>query len=212
MKAFRLLMLAACLAVFGAPAFAQQGPPQGQMGGQFDDDMDIEGASRRGGPGGPPSEERREEIRRKVEAVRMMRLTEELQLDSQTGMKLAALLGSLDRKRWNLMRESRESMMELQSALKAGKPDERKLKAVLDKLERNHREMTELRDRELKGVKEILSVEQQARYLVFQQDFMREMRGRIAGARGGQGPGMRGGPGQGRGGTGPGTGPGGYPQ
>jgi Spy/CpxP family protein refolding chaperone len=209
MKTFRMLMLTACLTVFGAPAFAQQGPPPGQMGGQFDDDMDIEGAP---GRGGPPSEERREEIRKKVEVVRMMRLTEELQLDSQTGMKLAALLGSLDKKRWDLMRESREFMMELQSALKAGKPDERKLKAVLDKLERNHREMTELRERELRVVKEILSVEQQARYLVFQQNFLREMQGRIAGARGGMGPGMRGGPGQGRGGTGPGPGPGGYPQ
>jgi Spy/CpxP family protein refolding chaperone len=194
-------MLAAALIVFGVPVFAQQGPSPGQMGGQFDDDMGLEAGPGRGGPGGPPSEERREEIRKKVEAIRIWRLTEELKLDSQASAKVAALLGSLDNQRAALMRESQENMRALREQLTpSGKPDERKLKTILEKLERNHHEMMELREREWKGMKEILSVEQQARYVIFQREFMREIRNRIAGARGG--------PGQGRGGMGPGGGPG----
>jgi hypothetical protein len=79
--------------------------------------------------------------------------------------------------------------------LKKGKPDEKKLKADLDKIEKNHREMVELEGKETNGVKDILSVEQQARYVIFQQEFRRELRGMIAGARGGgqgtRGPGNR---------------------
>jgi hypothetical protein len=56
--------------------------------------------------------------------------------------------------------------------------------------------MMDLRKKELNGIKDILTIEQQARYLVFQHEFQREMRGMIAGARGqGRGgKGMRGGP------------------
>lgn len=208
MKTFRMLMLAAVLTVFGAPVFAQQGPPPGgQMGGQFDDDTDFEARPGRGDPGGAPSEERRENIRKKVEAIRIWRLTEELKLDEKTSARLAALLGSVEQKRRDLTRENRETMRELQASLKSGSPDERKLKASLDKLEKNHREMMEIREKEMKGLKEILTVEQQARYVVFQREFIREMRGMMDGARGGgQGPGTRGG-GIGRG-MGSGTGPG----
>ena len=45
----------------------------------------------------------------------------------------------------------------------------------------------------------MLTVEQQARYVIFQQEFRREMRGMISGARGN-------GPGQGSPGMGPGPG------
>lgn len=217
MQTMRMIMLATAIAVLATPAFAQQGPPPGgPMGGQFDDDTDSMAGPGRGGPGGPPNEERREEIRKKVEAVRIWRLTEELKLDSQTSARLAALLGSIDSQRAALTRENQENMRALREQIvRSGKTDERKLKTVLDKLERNHRDLMELRDREWKGLKEILTAEQQARYVLFQQRFMREMRGMMDGARGGQGQGMQGGQGPGmrgsgpgRGGMGPGMGPG----
>ena len=93
--------------------------------------------------------------------------------------------------------------------LNAAKPDEGRLKTTLDKIEKSQRELIGLREKEMNGLKGMLTVEQQARYVIFQQEFRREMRGMIAGARG-NGPGQ-GGPGQGRGpgeGRGPGMGPG----
>jgi Spy/CpxP family protein refolding chaperone len=148
------------------------------------------------GQGGPPSEERREEVRKKIEAIRIWRLTEELKLDTNTSAKLSSLLSSLDQKRRDTMREQMEAMRDLRSLLKTAKPDEAKIKPLLEKLEKNHHEMQALRNKEFKGLKEILTVEQQARFLVFQQEFQREMRDMISGARGKGpgGPGRRSGP------------------
>lgn len=197
MKMIRTIMLAAAVTMLAAPALAQQGNPPGPMPGPYEDDGEFEGPGRVGAGGGVP-EERREEIRKKIEAVRIYRLTEELKLDQQTAAKLAALLGSVEQKRRELTREQLETMRELHASLKAGNPDERKLKGLLEKLEKNQKGIAEVREREIKGLKDILTVEQQARYLIFQREFMREMRGMIAGARGGgQGPGMRGGMGPG---------------
>ena len=60
--------------------------------------------------------------------------------------------------------------------------------SLLEKLEKNRQEMQGLKDQELKGLKDILTIEQQARFLIFQHEFQREMRDMISGARG-KGPG-----------------------
>lgn len=206
MKTIKILILTISLAMITMPALAQrqvQGPPPDEREGEFAPDP---------GPGNPPTEERREEIRKKIEAIRIWRLTEALKLDADTSVRLSSILSSLDLKRREIQREQMEAMRALRQTLRSSKPDEAKLKSLLDRLESNHRSMQELREREIKNLKEILSPEQQARFLIFQQEFQREMRGIIEGARGGgQGQGMRG-AGQGRGmGTGP-VGPGGAPQ
>lgn len=135
-------------------------------------------------PDRPDSEAKREEVRKKIEAVRMWRLTEALKLDEKTSTRLASFLSSLQEKRRALMRSNRTTIGEIRTSLKAPQPDERTLKARLETIEKNQRELLELREKELKGVREILSIEQQARYVVFQQEFRREVRRMIAGARG----------------------------
>lgn len=168
MQGVRVAMLTFALLLAGATAHAQQGP--GQMGG--------------------PDAKKQEEVRKKVETVRMWRLTEELKLDEKTSTRLASFLSALDEKRRVLMRERLETMRDLRALLKTGTPDEKKLKADLEKLEKGHSEMEGLEGKEISGIKDILSIEQQARYAVFQQEFRREMRGMIAEARGvGQGAG-----------------------
>jgi Spy/CpxP family protein refolding chaperone len=82
-----------------------------------------------------------------------------------------------------------EAMRTLRRALKTTKPDETKLKATLEKLVQNRHAMDELRDKEISGLKDILTIEQQARFVIFQQEFRHEMLGMISGARGGGGPG-----------------------
>lgn len=194
MKIVKIVMMAVVLTAAGISAYAQQGqrPMPAQPGGQYEEDMDFDGAP---GRGGPPSGQQREEVRKKMEAVRMWRLTEALKLDEKTSAKLAAVLSSLDQRRGAIMRENRGTLRELRLSLKAGNPDEKKLKTALEKIRKNQDEMMDLRKKELNNIKDILTVEQQARYLVFQHEFQREMRGMIAGARGeGRGgKGMRGG-------------------
>jgi Spy/CpxP family protein refolding chaperone len=202
MRTFKTFLLVAMVLMLAAPVFAQQGPdPRGPIPGAFEDEGDIAAGPQGDGPGGGVSEERREEIRKKIETVRIYRLTEELRLDPQTAGKLAALLGSADRKRRDIGREQFETMRELRASLRAKNPDEKKLKGLLDRLEKNHLEMAAARDKELKGLKEVLTVEQQARYLLFQREFQRDIRRMIDQARDGdrrQRPGMRGGDGRDR--------------
>jgi Spy/CpxP family protein refolding chaperone len=152
------------------------------------------------GPGGSePTEAQWEEVSKKVEAVKIWKLTEALKLDANTSAKLSAFLNPLDQQRQEIAREKMHTLSELRILLQSSKPDEAKLRAAIDKLEKNRRAMQEARSREFSGLKEILTTEQQARYILFQQEFRREMRGMISGARGG-GPGKGGmGPGRGQG-------------
>ncbi len=181
MRVLRLLVLAALIAA-GTSAFAQQGPPPGAPGG---DEWNRDGSS------AGPDAQKREEIRKKIDTVRMWRLTEALKLDEKTGTKLASFLSTIEEKRRLLMSEHMQAMKDLRTALAAVNPDAKTLKNHLDKLEKNRKEMVELQRKEMNGVRDILTVEQQARYVVFQQDFRREMRGMSSGARG-NGQGKRG--------------------
>ncbi len=175
----RIAMIAAALIFAGSAVHAQQGP--GPSGGQSDNPQHQ----------GAADAKKREAVRKKVEAVRMWRLTEELKLDEKTSAQLASFLSAMDEKRRGLMRERMDTLRDLRLLLKTEHPDEKKLKATLDKLGNIRREMMDIEGKETEGVKGILTVEQQARYVIFQQEFRREMRGMISGAREG-GPGMRG--------------------
>ncbi len=192
-----ILLTAAAVICSAVPAFAQQAAP----GGRFDD---MPGFDNQPGRGGRLSEEKREEIRKKIEAVRIWKLTEALKLDENTAAKLSAFLSTVDQHRRDIMREQMETMRELRQTLSTGKPEEPKLKAAIDKLEKNRHAMAEIRSKEIAGLKNILTTEQQARFLIFQQEFRRDIQRMISGARG-NGPG-RGGMRAGQG-HGPGPGP-----
>ncbi|HUJ19515.1 MAG TPA: Spy/CpxP family protein refolding chaperone [Nitrospirota bacterium] len=179
-----IIAVAAILIVSGTTVHAQQAPGRGPLPGQFEDDPGFEGPQ---GREPAPSEAKREAVRKKVEAVRMWRMTEELKLDEKTSTQLASFLSSIEGKRRGLIRAHMNGMKELRAALDAGKPDEGRLKGTIDKIEKNQRAMVDLRQKEIDGIKGMLSTEQQARYLVFQQDFRREIRGMIEGARAGGG-------------------------
>jgi hypothetical protein len=182
-----MTVLLLAFATAGVPAFAQRG----QMQGAPDETGVGPGPDR----GGPKSEEKREEIRKKVEAVKIWRLTEALKLDEKTSAKFLPLVSSIERKRRDLMRERVGGMRELRISLESKNPDEKKLRTTLELLNKNHHEMMKLHEKEIEAARDYLTVEQQARYLIFQHEFQNEMHGMIAGARGqGRGgKGMRGG-------------------
>ena len=181
MRMFRkgLFLAAMIMAVTAPAAFGQQAT----AGGRGEEIMLAENNP---GPGerGELSEEKREEIRTKIETVRIWRLTDALKLDPDASAKLAAFIAPFNQQRREIQHEQMETMRTLRHALKDPKPDEKKIKAALETLEKNQNAMQDLRKRELSGLKNILTIEQQARYVVFQQEFQREMRSMIAGARG----------------------------
>jgi len=175
----RSVVMTVVLASLALPALAQPGPSGGLKGV-------------------PPTDEQREAVRKKMEAVKVARLTEELKLDEKTAAKFIPIISALDQKRRGLMRENRQILKDLRIELGSSQPDEKKLKSAVGRLEKNHRDIMSLRDKEISAVKDNLTMTQQARYFLFHQDFAREMRGMVEGARKGpgqeRGPGMGGGP------------------
>lgn len=148
-----------------------------------------------------PTEEQREAVRKKMDAVRIARLTETLKLDEKTAAAFIPVITALEQKRRELLKENRDIMQEMRLLLQASPPDEGKLKAAINKIEKNRQEMAAQRNKEFSAARSYLTIAQTARYIIFNQEFQQEMRGMMDGARGGRG-------GKGPDGRGPGHGPG----
>ncbi len=149
---------------------------------------------REGGPGGPDSPalrgdepplplEKREEIRKRIELIRMWKLTEELDLTEETGAKLFPILHKFDEKRMALHKERHGIMNQLRKALENGASSDEAIEAVMDKLEKNTLAELDLMRQQRKELKGILSPRQQAKLILFQREFHREIRKIIAEAR-----------------------------
>ena len=157
------------------------------------------------------TEQQREVVRKKMDAVRIARLTETLKLDEKTAAAFIPVITALEQKRRDLFKENHEIMQEMRSLLHASTPDEGKLKAAISRMEKNRQEIAAQRTKEFEAARNNLTVTQTAHYIIFNQEFQQEMRGmmdRTRGGRTGKNAGGRG-PGQGMApGRGPGQGPG----
>ena len=146
---------------------------------------------RPGGPGGPafegdeppPPLEKREEIRKRIELIRMWKLTEELDLTEETGAKLFPILHKYDEKRTELRRERHEIMNELRRALENVATSDEEIDAAMDKLDENALAVFDLIRQQRQDLKGVLSLRQQAKFILFQREFHREIRKIIAEAR-----------------------------
>src|SRR5450759_5168050 len=98
MNTVKIFLMAVLLTAFTLTAFGQQRPASIQPVGQYDDDMSVENAGQPG-RGGPMSGEKREAVRKKIEAVRIWRLTATLKLEAGTSAKRSALLSAFDQQR-----------------------------------------------------------------------------------------------------------------
>jgi len=148
-----------------------------------------------------PSEEQREAVRRKMDAVRIARLTETLKLDEKTAAAFIPVITALEQKRRELMKENRHIMQEMRLLLQASPPDEGKLKTAISRIGKNRQAIAAQRDKELDAARSHLTIVQTAHYIIFNQEFQQEMRGMLDEARGGH-------PGRNPNGRGPGRGPG----
>jgi hypothetical protein len=183
MKGFATIFMLFMLTVVTSTAFGQQKPASMRSVAQQDDDMNVENAGRPD-RGNTMSEQKRAEISKKIEAVRIWRLTATLKLDSKTSAKLASLLSSLDQQRRAIQHEKFVTMRRLRSSLNSPKLVESLIRTDLDILEKNHQAMQELRNNEMSELKRLLTIEQRGRYVIFQNDFMHEMRVMLHNARG----------------------------
>jgi len=132
------------------------------------------------------TEQQREVVRKKMYAVRIARLTETLKLDEKTAAAFIPAITALDQKRRDLYKVNREIVQEIRFLLQASPPDEGKLKAAISRIEKNRQEIAALRDKELDAARSHLTIVQAARYIIFNHEFQKEMRGMMDESRGGR--------------------------
>jgi hypothetical protein len=131
-------------------------------------------AEPRGDFEGPPTKEQIEKVRSRIETLRMWKLTKALDLDEKTSAKLFPLLNRYDKKRAEIENALRDNLRELRESLRGKR--EGLLRGFLDRLEQNHKSMQGIKDAEWEELKGILSVEQQAKFIIFQLEFEREIK------------------------------------
>lgn len=126
----------------------------------------------------PPN---REGIREKIEMLKMWKLTKALDLDEKTSAQLFPIINKYDKLRAETELSLREGMNELRISLKEDR--RKRLRNILDKLEHDHHALQSIADEEWTEMKEVLTVEQQAKLVIFKQEFDRDIRKIIAEAR-----------------------------
>lgn len=121
---------------------------------------------------------RAENVRKRIETLKMWKLTKTLDLDEVTAAKLFPMLNRFDREKAKLQREVREALKDLRTALRDG--DEDSLTGLMQGLDEKRVALSNIAEQERKGVAKVLSVKQQASYVLFQLEFNREIRNIIA--------------------------------
>jgi Spy/CpxP family protein refolding chaperone len=127
------------------------------------------------------SKEKMAQVRERVDSLRMWKLTKALDLDEKMSAKLFPILSRFDRKRSELQFALVLDLRELKAAL--AEKGNVKIKEALDKLETHYDGLQQLNHQERSELKQILTPEQQAKYVIFQIDFAKEVRKMIAEAR-----------------------------
>ncbi len=124
--------------------------------------------------GGPPSEQQMEKIRKRVETLRMWKLTEVLNLDEATASRFFPVLNEYDRKRMNIAHKMRKDMKELRKSVDTAPESE--LKDIISRLRDNHRRLQKINDDEMSRLQDILPVRDMGKLIIFKQEFQRDMK------------------------------------
>ena len=117
----------------------------------------------------------REEALKRIEMLRLFRLTEVLELNEDDAARVFPIIQRYDREYRDLL-EKRESLMhELQLQLNNASPDRATLSRLVDEILALEREAMRIRNEQFKELKKILTAEQYAKYLVFDAKFREDL-------------------------------------
>jgi Spy/CpxP family protein refolding chaperone len=127
-----------------------------------------------------PDREKMEKIRHKMEFLRNWKLMDELKLDEATASKLFTAMKGFDERNRKIMDESIDLVKQLKNIVEQGNGNEKEIQALIAKLRANMEAEHNLKLQRIDAVAGLLTVEQQAKYILFELSFKREMAG-IAG-------------------------------
>ena len=131
---------------------------------------------------GPASKEKREMIRKRVTTLKMWRLTKTLDLDEKSASRFFPLINRYDKKRAAVAVKMEQDMQKLRSIVDTA--NEKDLRVIIKKLEQNHKKFQEIDREKMEMIKGVLTVRETAKFIIFNQDFDREMKKIIREVRG----------------------------
>ena len=121
-----------------------------------------------------PTKEQRDKVRKRIETLKMWKLTQALDIDETTSARLFPLLNRYDKRKSEIHQNIRQGMREMKKSLKENRTEG--LQNTLAMIEENHRTLQSINDEEWQEMKQILTVKQQAKFIIFRQEFDREVR------------------------------------
>jgi len=129
----------------------------------------------------PPTKQQKDRVRKRIDTLKMCKLTQALDLDETTSAKIFPILNKYDKRKAEIHRDLREGMRNMRISLKENRTDQ--LKDILAAVEDNHRALQNINQEEWAELKKVLTVEQQAKLILFRKDFDREVHRLIADAK-----------------------------
>jgi len=129
------------------------------------------------------SAEARERVRENINRLRLLRMTEELELSEQQTAVIFPAANRVEKEKADLSRKIHQEIRDLRTLLRAGPPDEQELagkvasiKALRRAIQQKDEEFERILEENLTGI-------QKARYLLFTLDFYRVMGEKLERAR-----------------------------
>lgn len=110
-----------------------------------------------------------------IEKVRLYKLTEVLDLTDEQAAKLFPRLKEMRKNEQEFLRVRMDIILELKKLIKAN-AQAQEIEKVLDKFQEAQKKRIENQLREIRELKEILTPIQQAKFLIFQEEFEKEIR------------------------------------
>jgi hypothetical protein len=119
-------------------------------------------------PGGKKRERERlrQEVLDQMRAERMWRMTEELRLDEATAAKVFPLLAKFDERAREVGKERGEIAQALTAELENGRPDDGRLKGLVDRLIANRSRRQGVETERIAALRQVLSPVQQAKLVL----------------------------------------------
>ncbi|MFY9268214.1 MAG: hypothetical protein WAO55_00525 [Candidatus Manganitrophaceae bacterium] len=158
-------MAGACFSPVFSPAFAQE---------IQDQETQDEGVESNAGPA--MLEARWDLLWRRVQAIRLDRLKKVLHLNEAQAGRLIPKLQAIDEKKREIGKRRLSLLRELRAVTKERGRNAEEIKRLLGEMEANNSRLSEVKKEIETLLAEELGPEQQARYLLFQQKFKKELR------------------------------------
>jgi hypothetical protein len=124
----------------------------------------------------------------RIHMIKMWKLTEALKLDREGAARFFAVANKYEEGKRRVRQDLHEDIQRLRSLMRDMNPPERELRDLLSRIKNRKKDLDDLIQKQTDEELNLLKPDQQARYVLFQIDFQREMQDLIHEIREGRPP------------------------